>query len=248
MKSTKKNNNEISTYYKKTGVVKTYNARRFHGEGGEYIYSSEVDSIMELASLTSKNKKILDLGSGRGRLSIAMKERISNKIYCLEFSGAMVRELRKNFKESNIFHQSVFIPISKKIKFKTITSLRFFDHFNIFDQDRILKNMLQSLKKDGNIIMTLLNKNSLESKLSKFFPYGRYNFFYENHMYLELFKNRSLEVKIKKSVFFLPRGIFLYFQKIPFLVKTLILIDKFFSYLLPRYCSMHVVVLEKVKK
>lgn len=244
MKLKKKDSQQISTYYKKKDVVKTYDTRRFSGVGGKYIHNSEVSSLVDLVSLMTGKKKVLDLGAGRGRLSFVLKEKKLN-VYCLEYSEEMVKELQKEIEKKHIFHQSVFDSFPKKEKFKTITSLRFFDHFNIFDQYRILENIVPHLDKGGSLVMTLLNKKSLEAGLSKFFPYGRYNFYYDMPLYLELFEKMGLKLKYQRSTFFLPRGSFLYFQKIPFFVYIAILFDKVLTRLFPQFCAMHVVVLEK---
>lgn len=240
----KKNIDQISNYYKKSAVVKSYDTRRFSGEGGEYINAQEINSILDLALLLTGNKKILELGCGRGRLSFKLQENELD-LYCLEYSEEMIGFLSKKINKDKILHQSVFDKLKTKNKFRVITSLRFFDHFNIFDQNRILKNVSENLEDNGFIIMTLLNSNSLEAKLSKFFPYGRYNYFYDQKMYAELFQNNGLKANYKKSTFFIPRGAFLYLQKIPLVTKPLIFLDRLLTMLFPGLCAMQTVVLEK---
>lgn len=240
----KKNTDQISSYYKKSAVVKGYDTRRFAGVGGEYINTEEINSILDLALLLTGKKKILELGSGRGRLSFKLLEN-GLDLYCLEFSEEMIGFLSKQVNKTKILHQSVFDKIKTKNKFRVITSLRFFDHFNIFDQNRILKNVSENLENKGFIIMTLLNSNSLEAKLSKYFPYGRYNYYYDQNIYAELFQNNGLKANYKKSTFFIPRGAFLYLQKVPFITRPLILLDQALAKLFPNLCAMQTVVLEK---
>jgi hypothetical protein len=157
----------------------------------------------------------------------------------------MINFLSKKIKIKKIYHQSVFDKINTKHKFKAMTSLRFFDHFNIFDQDKIIKNINPYIEKNGFLIMTALNKNSLESLLSKFFPYGRYNYFYNKSLYLEMFSAHGFKVNSIKPAFFFPRGSFLYFQKIPLLVNSMILLDKILTKLFPGFAALHIFVLEK---
>lgn len=240
----KKNPLQISSYYKKTAVVQNYNDRRFHGAGGKYINDSELTSLLDPVILTARHDAILEIGAGRGRLTHRLVEAGMN-VYALEFSKEMIKLLRKSLPPQNIIHQSAFDPLQSRQQFGVITSLRFFDHFNVFDQYRILSNLRSSLKEDGAIVLTTLNSFSIEGLIASFFPYGRYNFYYPRDVYLEQIQSLGFKVTYQRGTFFLPRGAFLYLQKIPFLAQLAIALDKFFSRVFQNFCALQVYVLKK---
>lgn len=224
----KKQKEEIKDYYKKEKVVKSYDTRRFEGIGGKYINDNEVLPIISILKDLNLEKglSVLDLGAGKGRLSIPLKK-LGCEVYCLDSSQEMVKHLGKDFPKKQILLQSIFDSIETNEKFDVITSLRFFDHFDIKDQRKILKNVLKRLKKGGYIIYASLNKNSLEGFLSKFFSYGRVNFYYSDEEYRRLFKSLGLKIISREGSFFLPRGAFLFLQKIPICTQVFKFLDKF---------------------
>ena len=146
----RKNKKEIQKYYQINDVASTYDDRRFVGKGGEYINSTEVKTTLNIMKkcLRVDSPKILDLGSGRGRLSIPLKKAGYNT-YCLDSSVSMLSFLTKEFGREHIYIQSVFDKLPSNNKFDGVTSLRFFDHFDEADQIKILINVSKSLKKDG---------------------------------------------------------------------------------------------------
>ncbi len=92
----RKNKKEIQKYYQINDVASTYDDRRFVGKGGEYINSTEVKTTLNIMKkcLRVDSPKILDLGSGRGRLSIPLKKAGYNT-YCLDSSVSMLAFLTK---------------------------------------------------------------------------------------------------------------------------------------------------------
>lgn len=205
----KKNVKQIGNYYKKKDVVSTYDDRRFAGKGGAYIHSQELEPVLSfLKKQDISGEKLLDIGAGRGRLSKPVAE-LGYDVHCLDFSEEMIAELAKTFEKKKLVQQSIFDPIKFKKKFAVITSMRFFDHFSLQDQKKILTNVIKKLSNDGAIIMPTLNAHSLESWLASLFPYGRYNYFYSINQYKNLFESVGLELVSHQSKFFLPRGLFL---------------------------------------
>lgn len=243
----KKSTKEILKFYSRKATVESYDRRRFRGKGGEYINKQEILPILELLDLNLNSKKgikILDLGAGRGRLSLPLKKE-GYDVYCLDSSPEMIKILKKNFSASKIFEQSIFNSLKTKEKFDAIVALRFFDHFSINDHKKILLNISKNLNKSGFIIFTSVNKNSLESWMSRLFPYGRYNYFYTDLEYRKLFTSANLKVINFLTYFFHPRGAFLYLQKIPFWITPFILLDKLITKIFSKSGAYVVYLLKK---
>ncbi len=241
----KKNSQAISTYYKSDYVVKDYNNRRFSGVGGKYVNKIEILGIISLAKKLKPpvNKpSILDIGAGRGRISIPLQN-LGYSVYCLDSSSEMMKFLRKTIPSKNLFEQSAFDILPNK-KFDIITSLRFFDHFSISDMEKILLNVKKNSSKSGIIIFTCLNKLSLESLVSNFFYYKTFNYYYYDKNYQKLFNTLNLTQISRNSGFIIPRGSFLFFQKIPFLAEIAIVIDSILLKLFPWFGAYYIYVLK----
>lgn len=235
---------QISDYYKKKDVVATYDARRFHGEGGNYIHRTELETLCAAVPPRQTHLKVLDVGAGRGR---ATKELIARgySVSCLEYSEEMVKTLIKDVKPKKVIHQSAFDELPSSEVYDCITSLRFFDHFDFRNQFAILTQLKKSLAPQGVIALTILNSRSLEGVLARFFPYGRYNYYYSNHTYTYMFQKLTLKPTYKSAAFFIPRGAFLVAQKVPGLTSLLTFFDSVCSKLFPSLCALRVIALEK---
>ena len=243
----KKSINNIRGYYSKKEVVRDYNSRRFRGFGGKYIEQIEVDSNLGLLITHLKphpSIKILDIGAGRGRLSLPLSKQ-GYQVYCLDSSLEMVKILRKIFPGRSVFLQSAFKPIKTSIKFDAIVALRFFDHYRISDQKELLSNFYNNLKKGGYIVFCVLNKNSSEYLMSKYLYFGKVNFYYSDSEYRKMLESLSLRIVDFESKFFLPRGIFLYSQSIPFLATFLMRLDYWLNKLMPRQSALLIFLLRK---
>lgn len=238
----KKDSQQIASYYKKSDVVKGYDRRRFTGVGGSYIDQGEQGPIAHyIRMISSKQSNILELGAGRGRLTKVLTQRKS-QVYCLEWSKEMVKYLKKIVPTRHILLQSIFDPISKKNTFQIITSLRFFDHFDRKDHNKILKNTYQVIDRSGWFIYSGVNKNSLEGLIAQFFPYGRYNYFYSEAELQKIFRKAKFEVVDSQGRFILPRGVFLH-SPFDLITNILIGIDTILIKLLPQFCSYQVYLL-----
>ncbi len=242
----RKNKKEIQKYYQINDVASTYDNRRFVGKGGEYINSTEVSTTLNVMkkSLGVDSPKVLDLGSGQGRLSIPLKKAGYNT-YCLDSSESMLSFLTKEFGRDHIYIQSVFDKIPSSTKFDGVTSLRFFDHFDEADQIKILINGSKSLKKGGMFFLSGLSSHSLEYIVSFLFPYGRYNYYLSPTVYAKIFAKAGLRLTTYESAFFIPRGVFLHTNNYPAIQKALISIDSFMTRILPSFGAMKIFVLEK---
>ncbi len=242
----RKNYKQISAYYQRQMVAQSYDKRRFHGIGGEYVNRSEINAVLTAVkiNLPTNSPRILDLGAGRGRLSIPLKS-AGYRVSCLDASHSMLQFLNKDFKRSNVYIQSVFDPIITKDKYAGITSLRFFDHFNSKDQRKIIANTSKHLDRNGLYFLVVLNSSSLEYLASFLYPYGRYNYYYSHLDYLKMASSLNLNVKSTASAFFLPRGLFLHTNKLPFLQRILISLDQWLTKLLPQFGAMRIYILSK---
>lgn len=242
----RKSKKEIQKYYQINNVASTYDNRRFVGLGGEYINSTEITTTLNATKkhLSVNSPKVLDLGAGRGRLSIPLKKAGYN-VYCLDSSESMLSYLTKEFPRDHVFIQSVFDKFPSAIKYDGITSLRFFDHFDETDQIKILANGVKSLKNGGKFFLSGLSSQSLEYLVSFLFPYGRYNYYLPMTSYSKIFKKAGLKIRAYESAFFIPRGVFLHTNNLPGLQKFLIKIDTFITRVFPVLGAMKIFVLEK---
>lgn len=231
----KKNSSDISAYYKKKSVVSGYDTRRFSGDGGNYINLQEILPIIERVKTTGHDGlEVLELGAGRGRLTKHLLNS-SLSVTCLEFSEAMVSILSQKFDQVQILHQSAFDTLKVSKKFEIITALRFFEHFSLEDQEKIIRNLVPSLTDSGRIIIPTMNPYSLEYVFSMIFPYGRYNYFYTRNEYRQLAEKVGFEESNYQTAFFIPRGIFIKVSSIKIVVSILIFIDKLFLQMFPNW-------------
>lgn len=238
----KKSTNQIKSYYKNKDVVETYDDRRFSGIGGNFININEYSTILNL--IEEKNQKILDIGAGRGRLSFPLSNE-GHDVYCLDSSEEMTKYLSSFIHKKKVTKQSVFEKIKFNKEFDYIVSLRFFDHFSIKDHEKIIKNISKVLKKEGKVIIPTLNKFSSESLFAKFFPYGRYNYFYSYEQYESIFTSMNYEIIEFKSRFFFPRGAYLKIKNNIFLLSIVLFLESILSTLLPKFNSYFYFVISK---
>lgn len=243
MKANKKTTTEIKSFYQNKEVVKIYDNKRFSGYGGKYVDNIETDSILRYV----KNfNSVLELGSGTGRLTRFLIDRV-NDLVCLDASLEMLKLLKKKVKVKKTVNQSIFDKIKVSRKFDAITALRFFDHFSISDQNKIIKNALPVMKKNGNFIYSALNSKSSESVLSTFFYFSKTNYFYSYEEYKKMFLKNKLHIVSFHSDFFFPRGIYLRFKTKGVLFKFISYFDRWLVNMFPKYGSLYTFVLEDTK-
>lgn len=140
-------------YYSQYQIVKNYDNFRFGGKYGKMISSLETKKVVQmLTSEIQKNKLILDLPTGTGRL---LKELSDNNIIintvAADYSYAMLDYSKKNNLIKPKFCQAdVFNLPFKKNSFDIITSIRFLSHYP--DTEMIIKNLTNLLKPGGILI------------------------------------------------------------------------------------------------
>lgn len=240
MKINKKTTKEILNFYQDKTVVKVYDNERFSGHGGNYLDLVETSSIKKHIN----KGEVLELGPGTGRLTTILKNKAGINLTCLDSSLEMLKLLKKKVKVNNIINQSIFDKIRITKKFDYITALRFFDHFSIVDQNKILKNIIPKLKKQGIIIYSALNKNSSESLLSRFFYFSKTNYFYSFDEYEKMFSRNKLKIVSFSSHFMIPRGVYLRFKKNSIVFKILSSIDERLAIIFNKNGSLYTFVLE----
>ncbi len=240
MTNKKKSTKEILNFYQDKDIVSVYDTERFSGFGGKYLDAIETNSISKFITSGS----VLELGPGTGRLTVILKRNKSVELTCLDSSSEMLKKLIKKVKVDGMVNQSVFEKINISKKFDFITALRFFDHFSMLDQDRILKNISPKLKKNGNIVYSCLSRHSSEGFLSRFFYFSKTNYFYSYEEYLKLFKKNKLRVVSFSSAFILPRGVYLRLKSNTVLFKIVKFIDESMTTIFSKNGSLYTFVLE----
>ena len=142
-------------------------------------------------------KDVLDVGCGPASM---IREIVSKKITCFGFdlTEEMVLEGKKIFKRLNLDTNNIWIGSAinkkdyykKKKKYESVVSFGVLPHLNDSDENKVIKNSYEILKKNG--IFLLEGRNSLFS----LFTQNRYtsDFFKE-----ELIKNSSLIKEEQKN-------------------------------------------------
>jgi len=196
-----------------------------------------------------KGKKILDLGCGTGKFGLKLAK-MSNEVIGIDVSENSIKIANKTAKKYYIKTFKGIVDNFKETKYKNyfdyVLAINMFHHTN--DADIILKNINNSLKKDGVLIVFevnpfnllfipfLISCGQLKSHLTK--EYLRSNIFSLKKL---LEKNKFEIFEIHKWCL-LPTKFYNYSLKIKSLNEVLnkIPIIKFFS-------AFHVILSRKVK-
>lgn len=151
--------------YKSIAQAKKYHQRRFKN-GLEIVNLDEMRILNSwLAKIPIKNKVILDIGTGTGRVVNSLLNYNVKKIYALDKSQAMLELLSKIYNEEikkgrveSINASSRRIPLNTN-SVDIITSFHLFKHLP--DIKPTLKEINKVLKPGGYFIFDILNINSL---------------------------------------------------------------------------------------
>jgi tRNA (uracil-5-)-methyltransferase TRM9 len=178
------------------------------------IFKNNPDErLIEFLTNTEKNSKVLDIGCASGRYFIKMEAELTG----LDFSKEMLKEASKKAKELNIKFKAIQHDLTK-------TPLPFEDEsFNKIlctatlhcipkkeNRLNLLKEIYRILKKDGNFLIKVWNRNSprfrkKEERLIGWTDKGkRYYYFYtpeelEKQLKDSGFKIINLEHKTKEG-------------------------------------------------
>ncbi|ARJ47517.1 class I SAM-dependent methyltransferase [Candidatus Pelagibacter sp. RS39] len=180
----------------------------------------------KISRLINKDMNVLEIGSYYGVLGSVLKDKVKN------YSGLELSTHGSNYSKEkfnlNIYNESIENHLKKKIKYDLIIMADVIEHFN--DPFKVLSQINQLLNKNGKLILTTFNIDSLYAKIT-----GRYyhwiipfhNVFFSNQT-LEIFgKNNNLKlVKILNdpryvSFGYLIEKLILIFPKLSFMFKFL---------------------------
>lgn len=118
-----------------------------------YLFESESDKIIPLLGKV-KNKKILDLGCGTGRYSIALAKK-GAIVTAIDFSKEMLAVAKINAKKAKIKIKFKQFDLKKSFpegKYDVILSMLVFGHFK--DITPMLKKISTALKSNGICIIS----------------------------------------------------------------------------------------------
>lgn len=102
----------------------------------------------------NKNLKILDVGSGQGLLVKKFDE-----------LGYDIKGLDKEYSSDLVIKDDIFKTKLKDESYDLILCLDVIEHFNISDQERLVKVLHNVLKKNGRIVFSIPNMAHLSSRL-----------------------------------------------------------------------------------
>ena len=155
------------TYFSKNADLKKYYNVKYYGTNKQkFTFFFEKISIATRffrikKLLFKKNKKILDIGFGRGiELSILQKK---NQTYGVEINDKNFKKLNKNGIKTYLFKN--FIKEKFNLKFDYIMMWHNLEHQKHIST--VLKKCHKIVKKNGYLIIEVPNSNSFQSKIDR---------------------------------------------------------------------------------
>lgn len=172
---------------------------------GRYFIEKEILEILEKLPLGSK---VLDIGSGTGHLASMMKK-IGYEVYGLEPSKEMIKHARNNFPDIEFKEGvSVLLPYPDNY-FDFIISIEVMRYLSSEDVFNTYKEIHRVLKKDGQFIVTHVNKYSADG----YYLYYRIKNVFKNLMnqhhhycYFTTVKNEVKNINAIKFTSVIARG------------------------------------------
>ena len=134
--------------------------------------------------LVNKTMDVLEIGSYYGVLGSVLKDKVKN-YSGLELSTHGSNYAKKNF-NLNIYNESIENHLKRNIKYDLIIMADVIEHFK--DPFKILSQVNRLLKKNGKLILTTFNIDSLYAK----FTGKNYHWIIPFHMVY--FSNKTLEI------------------------------------------------------
>jgi len=180
----------------------TYNSNIPHSEDvflyGRYFIEKEILKLIENLPLGSK---VLDIGSGTGHLASMMKE-LGCEVYGLEPSKEMINHARNNFPDIEFKEGvSVLLPYPDNY-FDVIISIEVMRYLSSEDVINTYKEILRTLKKDGEFIVTHVNKYSADSYYLYYKIKNIFKKIKNHHHHYCYFTTADKERKIIKAIKF----------------------------------------------
>lgn len=191
------------TYFsKKTDLQKYYNSNYYGTDKQKFSFFFEKLSIATRffrikKLLFKKNKKILDIGFGRGiELSILQKK---NQTYGVEINDKNFKKLNKIGIKTYLFKN--FIKEKFNFKFDYIMMWHNLEHQK--NINTILKNCNKIIKKNGYLIIEVPNANSFQSKIDRknwiYWDVPRHIHHFSSKSIIKLLKQNGFSIKKIKT-------------------------------------------------
>ena len=196
--------------------------------------------INKISSFINKNMDVLEIGSYYGVLGSVLKDKVKN-YSGLELSIHGSNYAKKNY-NLNIYNETIENHLKKKIKYDLIIMADVIEHFK--DPFKVLSQINELLNKNGKLILTTFNIDSLYAKIT-----GK-NYHWLIPFHMVFFSNKTLEIfgknnnlrlvkilndpryvsfgyLIEKLTFIFPRLSFIldFFSKIKFLKNINVKVD-----------------------
>lgn len=140
-----------------------------------------------------KNGKLLDIGCSTGGYLQLMNDE-GWEIYGLEMNKKCVTYIKKNIKNVNVFEGHVENTSLKKNFFDVINCSMVLEH--LYNPKKSLSQIHKSLKKNGQLIISVPNFNGLEFKL-----FGRYCYALQVPQHLNHFTENTLRLILNDKGF-----------------------------------------------
>jgi len=172
--------------------------KKYYSAKGDYLkehknyfskkqLQKDVNFIIDVLNLDKKDK-ILDLACGHGRHTIELKKRGFN-IDGLDLSDYLLKIAKKHSKQEGLqinFYKQDIKKINLKTKYNK--AFLFFSEFDLFDVEKVLKNVTKILKTNGLFLLDCDNVFRLIQYLIKH-PRALYQFDFINMELKEKQKN-----------------------------------------------------------
>lgn len=158
----------------------------------------------EINSTKVGNKLVLDIGSGEGHTTKQILDRVKGNYVCdiLEIDEKALDKAKIFLQTENNIGEVIYGGVDK-INVKNKYDVVYTSHTNYYWSDNInkydlyLKNIVDSIKDNGKLLILTLPENSAHYKVMLRQIYPTYNY----SEYIEKFyKNNGFKVKIKKFV------------------------------------------------
>jgi len=191
---------EVVRYYRQEVKVKNYERARFSTTGGRLVDEVEKGIIMRFSGGSDRKGRVLDLGTGTGRVAALICNRSKVGV---DSSLPMVREARRRKLDVVCSHLG-YLPF-KGDSFSTAIALRVF----IREKDplQLFKETARVLGEGGCLVFDTSNRFSVGFLLNQFSQEPKHNTFSAKEVRTML-RMSSFKNTQKEPAFILPRGIY----------------------------------------
>jgi len=197
--------------YKNKEYVQKYDNKKYGGNFGEYLKNKEINTFMSM--IDSDCERILDIGSGTGKLSIFMNH-TSNQVVSLDNSHQMLKFAKNKANKAGTVYLPVvcdayFICFGDRV-FDCVVASRVLMHFS--DWEKALSEICRVSDKvvifDFMVLLSFAGIDSFFKKFKKLMVRSTetYRTFLIRNVVSELKKN-NFKVVQKRKRYFLPHAL-----------------------------------------